>query len=107
MTREADVVQVRERYSVEYIRRNHPVPDAPPISGDRGVLVLQAHCNDDICRYFSERGNGVMARFGGISDSQEVREYISNPCPHCGEQPRIETSSYRRIEGTWEQCPAS
>ena len=104
VVREADIVQVRERYSVEYIRRNHPSPEAPPIVGAQGVLVLQAHCNDEVCRYFSQRGNGVLAHFSGISDPREVRAYIAKPCQRCGEQPRIETSSYRRNGEAWKKC---
>ena len=101
---EADIVQVREGYSVEYIRRSAPSPEASQITGNRGVLVLQAHCNDEMCRYFSQRGNGVLARFSGISDPQQVRAYIAKACRRCGEQPRIETSSYRRNGKSWERA---
>ena len=100
-TREADIVQVRPRYSVEYIRRSAPSEEASQITGNRGVLVLQAHCNDEVCRYFSQRGNGVLAHFSGVSDPEQVRAYIAKACQQCGEQPRVETASYRRNGERW------
>ena len=64
------------------------------------VLIITASCNDEVCKYFSKRGNGIMRKLPGKVHPDVVRDFIKEPCKECGEQVRVVTkpTSPQRIK---------
>lgn len=57
------------------------------------VMIHTAECNPKVCTYFSQRGNGIMAKFPGpYIDVGVLKEFLEQPCERCGEQVRVSTS---------------
>lgn len=56
-------------------------------------MVHTAECNPQVCALFSQRGNGIMAKFPGpYIDVALLRLFLMKPCERCGEQVRVDTS---------------
>ena len=85
---DSDIVQVRPRYSIEYRRRT----DSEEGEQTSLIFVSQAHCNDEVCRYFSKRGNRILS-YPPVWHRDMLMGFLGTPCS-CGEQVRVETSPH-------------
>lgn len=57
------------------------------------VMVHTAECDPRMCTYFSQRGNGIMAKFPEpYIDVAVLMDFLKQPCEKCGEQVRVSTS---------------
>jgi hypothetical protein len=61
------------------------------------VMVHTAECDPEVCRWFGQRGNGIMGKFPGpYIDTDTLMEFLKEPCERCGKQVRVYTSPRKR-----------
>mgnify|MGYP001616855306 CR=1 FL=1 len=61
--------------------------------GVSGVLIVTARCSDE-CRWFSQRGNGIMAKLPAVVSCDELAAFVAAPCEKCGQQVRVATEPW-------------
>ena len=55
------------------------------------VFVHQAHCDDQVCPRFGQRGNCILA-LSPLWEREALVAFLKQPCATCGQQVRVDTS---------------
>ena len=60
------------------------------------VFVNTAECDPEVCRLFSQRGNGVMMLYP-VWERKDLERFLREPCPRCGQQVRVVTEVVNNV----------